>query len=182
MNPYSTLAIAKAVVQRLALSGPLKGLLQVNYFDAPGLIKTTSIVGYGLKPLVKFDGDDTLFKLWKNPDKTVLKSGTGAGLDALRKDYVDFCATKINDLLVAAKMEQGEDKWRINETTKNAVVTPTLVNGFIVCLRRLVEAGQVSAIANYRQSLTGLNGFHFKTYKSSQWKALGDAIHKKYFG
>jgi len=69
LNPYSTIAIAKEVTNRLSKKGPLAGLLQTNFFDSPEMIKTTSIVSYGLRPLLKLDGQDSLFAAWKSLNK-----------------------------------------------------------------------------------------------------------------
>ena len=69
---YSTIAIAKEITNRLSKKGPLAGLLQTNFFDSPEMIKTTSIVSYGLRPLVKLDGQDSLFSAWKESNKASL--------------------------------------------------------------------------------------------------------------
>ncbi|HZR34988.1 MAG TPA: hypothetical protein VFA75_06400 [Nevskia sp.] len=56
INPYSATAIAKRIAHELNVSGPYKGMLQAGFFDSPSKIKTTSIVSYGLRPLVKVVG------------------------------------------------------------------------------------------------------------------------------
>jgi DGQHR domain-containing protein len=186
LNPYSTISIAKAVVQRLYEAGPLKGLLQTNYFDPPNLIRTTSIVSYGLRPLVKLDGSDCLFSIWKEPSKLDLRqlqkakhesADTAPILDA----YVAFCAQKINDLLLAAKLTHGPDLWKIDEFSKNPILTPTFINGFVVCLRMLVAAGKVGSTSSYQSKLAGLDQFNFGAYKSSNWRALGEKLFTTYF-
>lgn len=59
LKPFSPTAIGKQVMQRLAKSGPLQGHVEAYFFDK-GKLKTTSIVSYGLGPLIKLGGDDSL--------------------------------------------------------------------------------------------------------------------------
>src|SRR6266404_5883034 len=68
VDPFSVIAIARAVVNRLASNGPLCGILEEVQFDT-GKLKTSSIVSYGLRHVVKPEGEDTLFKLWKHAEK-----------------------------------------------------------------------------------------------------------------
>lgn len=181
LRPKSTLAISKAIVEKLSRSGALKDMLQVHQFDDTTKIKTSSIVSYGLKPLVKFDGSDTLFNIWKHPSKESLKSANDdePPLDVLR-EYVEFCAKEINCLLLAAKMEYGQNEW-VPVTKEGGLLSPTTVNGFIVCLRLLVENGLTSSQTTYQQKLQGINKFKFGGYKSSHWKALGQKLFDNYF-
>ncbi len=181
LNPHSTIAIAKAIIQRLSETGPLKGLLQTNYFDPPELIKTTSIVSYGLKPLVKLDGNDSLFHVWGETKKGLLKTSGDSKDPTLLSSYIEFCATTINDLLIAAKLASGADKWKLDPSKKNHVLSPTVLNGFLVCLRLLISNGKVQSAKSYEKRLNGLSGFSFGSYKSSHWRLLGDALFKKYF-
>jgi hypothetical protein len=181
LRPKSTLAISKAVVERLSRSGALKDMLQVHQFDDASKIKTSSIVSYGLRPLVKFDGDDTLFKIWKHADKGKLKEASedDPPLDTLQS-YIEFCANQINHLLVAAKIQSGADNWR-PVAKDGGLLSPTTVNGFIVCLRLLVENNLVEAQAAYQSKMQGIEKFKFGGYKSSHWKALGEKLFNTYF-
>lgn len=181
LNPYSTTAIAKALIQRLSEAGPLRGLLQTNYFDPPELIKTSSIVSYGLKPLVKLDGTDSVFHLWQSPDKLKLKAASSESNEAILQQYVNFCADKINDLLLAAKLAYGPDKWKIDKTVKRHILSPTAINGFVVCLRLLIEHNRVATSNKYQTKLSGLDHFKFENFKSSQWRALGEHIYNEFF-
>jgi DGQHR domain-containing protein len=181
LNPFSPIAIAKAVIQGLATKGPLHGLLQTNYFDPPSFVKVTSIVSYGLRPLVKLDGTDSMFHLWNNANKEKLKDANSAGAKEILKAYIDFCVEKINDLLIAAKLANGPEKWILLPGAKNQFLTPTLINGFLVCLRQLIASGKTKSTATYKTKLDGLANFGFKNYKSSHWRMLGDALFAKYF-
>ncbi|MBX3724468.1 MAG: DGQHR domain-containing protein [Xanthomonadales bacterium] len=184
LNPFSTISIAKSVIQRLNSSGALKGMLQTNYFDSPGLLKTTSIVSYGLRPLLKLDGSDSLFSAWTDKEKmkmvTMQAGGQVEGADRILKDYVDFCVESINALLNAAK-KCDTSLWRLPENKKEKKLSPTVVNGFIVCLRQLVRHGKLGSSSSYEAKLSGLPTFKFDKYKSSAWKALGDDLFSTYF-
>lgn len=186
LNPYSTIAIAKAVVQRLNTAGALKGLLQTNYFDPPSMIRTTSIVSYGLRPLLKLDGADSLFGAWNKLGKERLRDLQRQHLPANAKDpvlaeYVSFCAKAINDLLIAAKRSDSPSRWILASKSSDRLLTPTVINGYIVCLRLLVENGKLGTIADYEERLSGLSSFSMTRYKSSHWRALGQALYQKFF-
>jgi DGQHR domain-containing protein len=186
LNPYSTIAIAKAIVQRLYESGPLKGNLQTNFFDPPNLIRTTSIVSYGLRPLVKLDGLDCLFSIWQAAEKAKLKElqkakHEAATTEAILQDYINFCAKKINDLLIAAKLAHGTEHWVVDEFKKNTTLTPTVINGFIVCLRLLVLNKKIATKDAYEKKFSGLDKFDFSIYKSSHWRALGEKLYDQFF-
>jgi DGQHR domain-containing protein len=186
LNPYSTISIAKTIIQRLYRSGPLKGKLQTNYFDPTNLIRTSSIVSYGLRPLVKLDGSDCLFSIWNESNKSQLRTlqkakHDKAQTDPILNEYVEFCAKKINDLLLAAKLAHGVDQWEIKEFSKNPTLTPTLINGLVVCLRLLIQNSKVSTKDSYQEKFAGLDSFEFSAYKSSNWKALGEKLYETYF-
>jgi DGQHR domain-containing protein len=100
LTPFSSTAISKGVITRLAKKGPLESLLHEHFFDE-GKIKTTTIVSYGLKPLVKLAGDDSLFKIWDNPMKSDLLNGVNL---KLLDEYKAFCADELNKILVAVKI------------------------------------------------------------------------------
>lgn len=177
VKPFSTTAISKAIITSMAKAGPLKGLLEESYFDEEYKIKTSSIVSYGLKPLVKFDGDDTLMKVWSHPDKTSLALENNK---ELLNEYVSFCAGELNKLLLAFKLNTASDKWSRLDL-KKCVITPTTINGFIVCLRELIKTNKISDEESYKTKLAGIDQFDFSTYKSSHWKQLGVALFNQFF-
>lgn len=185
LNPFSNIAISKAVVQRLNTAGPLKGLLQTNYFDPNNLIRTTSIVSYGLRPLLKLDGEDSLFSAWSVPSKHQLqalqKAQASGGDDGLLADYVLFCSRAINDLLVAIKVNDDQTRWKLADSAKDRHLSPTILNGYFYCLRLLVRNGTISTKASYQLALPGVATFDYSKYKSSHWNRLGEAFYKTYF-
>jgi DGQHR domain-containing protein len=183
LNPYSNIAIAKEITNHLALKGPLEDLLQTSFFDPPQKIKTTSIVSYGLRPLVKFDGDDTLFAAWPHPQKgrLQLESTMQSERKTLLSAYVRFCVECINAFLIAMKLSTGPDKWNLVPKKRRQFLTPTVINGFFVCLRRLARDSKLSTRESYERKLKGIDAFSFAKYKSSGWKALGDKLYEDYF-
>lgn len=183
LNPYSTIAIAKEITNRLSKKGPLAGLLQTNFFDSPEMIKTTSIVSYGLRPLVKLDGQDSLFAAWGNSDKATLadKETDLAIRKSLLESYLQFCVGEINKFLLAMMIKTGPDKWKIKTNRKEQFLTPTTINGFFVCIRKLVENKKLTSQSRYEIKLDGVESHSFGDYKSSAWKSLGDTLYTKYF-
>lgn len=183
LNPFSTLAIAKEVTNRISRTGPLAGMLQTNFFDPPDKIKTTSIVSYGLRPLVKTDGDDSLFSAWKDPqkaflhDKSVEAEKRKAALDA----YITFCAQEINDFLIEAKLALGPNNWKPSTPRDKQLLSTTTLNGFFVCIRLLIGANAQRGRAAYSQKFSKLPSVSFNEYKSSAWKALGSEIYSSCF-
>ena len=183
LKPYSTIAIAKEVTNRLARSGPLSNLLQTNFFDPPDRIKTSSIVSYGLQPLVKTDGIDSFFAAWGNTDKAKLVDRNANENDRrkLLAEYIEFCTAEINQFLLAAKMAVGPDKWKPSKPKDRQLLSTTVINGFFVCMRRLIESKNSRTEMTYRKRMTPLATLPFFNYKSSAWKALGDKIFEECF-
>jgi DGQHR domain-containing protein len=184
VRPFSGIAVARRVIAQLAKHGPYSGLFQLAYFDATTKIKTSSIVSYGLRPLVKFDGKDSLFGAWKNADKERLKarekkSTKGAGYDddlELLDKYVEFCVKSLNDFLLAAKLEFGTADWDVELEKPSVLLRPTSINGLIACMRRIIAAGLPLSHDSHRKRLSTIASFKFGTYKSSRWDALGEAL------
>jgi DGQHR domain-containing protein len=184
LNPLSTTAIAKEITNRLARTGPLKDLVQISVFDPPGRIKTTSIVSYGLKPLVKREGPDSLFHTWSHPDKERLAQLTDIGSDRpLLDHYIQYCVSTINTFLGAARSKLSSEKWIINEDkkTKGQWLTPTTINGLFVCMRQMAAHGHMRTYDYYARRLTGIDAFSIKNFRSSHWNALGQKLFQQFF-
>ncbi len=181
LNPYSPISLAKRVVKELAKRGPYKGLLQTGFFDSPYKIKTTSIVSYGLRPLVKLDGRDSLYSVWNR--KAMIHDGRGEISHAEAERYVAFCVEKINDFMLAAKLAHAE-AWNLGPSAKSRspLMKPTVINGLIVCLRRIIAAGLPLDSDFHKGKLIGLSTFGFDGYKSSQWQRLGSELFRTYYG
>ncbi|QNR87044.1 DGQHR domain-containing protein [Pedobacter riviphilus] len=183
ISPFSSVAIAKRILQGLNKSGPLGNLIE-QYWYEKGKIKTASIVSYGLKPLIKIEdikSKDSTYHLWENPDKVKLKIKDNEEHELLG-EYVDFTVEKIRDVLIAFKSKMDKDQWcAYSAATPNGILTVTFINGILNVLRLLIESNNVSTVEEYQKRLEGINGFGFKKYKSSQYRKMGLDIYKEYF-
>lgn len=183
LNPYSTLAIAKEVVNRMSRRGPLSGLLQTNFFDPPDRIKTSSIVSYNLSPLIKLSGDDSLFFAWNNKDKSRLTDSKSQPDErkALLNEYIDYCAKQINEFLLAAKFAIGPENWQVSTTKNRRFLNTTSIGGLLACIRLLITNKKLNGKTHYSSNLTNLSSINFSSYRSSAWKSLGEDIFEKCF-
>lgn len=181
IRPGSGIAIAKRVVQELGRRGPYKGMLQSSYFDPPTKIKTSSIVSYGLRPLVKLDGTDSLFTVWSHFDKAKLKDSNAPENAPLLEEYVKFCTDKINELFVEMKLAANSPTWDIEATPHSPLLSPTAINGMIVCLRKIIENGHQLSSKAHKKQLKNIPAVKFTAFKSSQWQKLGALIYEKHY-
>jgi DGQHR domain-containing protein len=171
LEPFDTLSIARRVVQELSESGPLDGILERNLFDA-GKLKTTTIVSYGMQPLVKLGGTDSLFHIWNDPSKDTLKDKSST---ELLDKYVSFAVDHIRDFLILAKGALGP-KWALRTKDGPGVLTVTSVNGLLILMRNLIASGELDA-TKLHVALTPLSGIDFTAAKSSQYAALAAKLH-----
>lgn len=177
VDPLSPVAIAKAVVSELAAKGPLAGELEQHYYDR-GKIKTASIVSYGLRHVVNPDVEHSLWRRWAKDN--ALHELT----PERRQDYVAHCAGKVSDMFYGFKQAvEAMGMWD-RDQKKSRALTITTINGVIFCLRMLVSEGRLPTREGYMQAFTKL-GLNFSpqgfTYKSSNWKSLGEEIHRQCF-
>jgi len=179
LQPFSQDSIARRIVNLLNEKGPLSDEFE-RYFYDKGKIKTTSIVSYGLKQLIKLSGEDTLFKVWNHSDKNQLAEKP---IESLAQEYIKFCAAEINVFMSAIRSSLPPDRWTADSKVKGRMLTTTILNGFIICLRLLVEHKKLYAFETYKNKFAAsdLSKFPFSTYKSSQYRKLGEALYEKYF-
>lgn len=177
LAPYSEIAVAKRVLGELNRTGPLAGRFGVYSYEK-GKIKTASVVSYGLRNIVKHQGDDSFFAGWSHPSKELLKSEQdGAPL----QEYIGHAVTSINIFLGAVRSSLKPEQWTSERDIANRVLTTTAINGLIVCLRLLVENGLTMSFEGYCAKLKSLSTFSFSNYKSSQYGAMGRELYKKFF-
>lgn len=177
LKPFES--IPRAVLESLNKKGPLERLFEVHYFDK-GKLKTTSVVSYGLSALVKLSGTDSMFSLWSDTKKNELLKKDN---EQLLQEYILFCTKEINNFLVAAKIELSQtNSWLItNRKEPKNVLNTTTINGFLICLRKLIEAKKTGNLEYYKQKLIGLTSIKFLEYKSSQYGDLGEEIYRNHF-
>lgn len=176
VNPFSATAIAKAILIKLTRKGALKDKLEEHVFDDAKKLKVSSIVSYGLKPLIKKDGGDSLFTAWPESDKKdeILLHKNRDYLES----YIDFCVDEINYLLNSIKISFPAG-WSIGH--ENKILTPTAINGFLKCLRLILENGDERGLEAYKIRFRKISEFDFSKYKSSQWNQLGSDLYIRYF-
>lgn len=183
VSPFSTIAIGKDILNRLNANGPLHNKLVSCSYDK-NKISTASIVSYGLRPLIKLDENalDSLFRIWNDSNKLKLKD-KNCNDSKLRDSYIDFCVEKIRDILLAFKQHLSKNNlWEpYSAINKQGVLGVVLLNGIMNVLRLLIENEQVSSVEEYKKSLNGVETFHFRDYKSSQYRKMGEKLYSDYF-
>lgn len=178
LEPFSAESIATRVIYALDEStGPLNNIVERYWFDQDKL-KTTSIVSYALKPLVKTTGKDSLFYLWTNSKKSSLVEDEDTELLAT---YVKFCVSEINKILSAAKSNLPSNLWTTDKKIEGRIITTTNINALLICLRFVINAGKTKDFDGYNNSFKKLGKFDFKAYHSSQYNRMAEEMFKEYF-
>lgn len=180
VHPYSAVAVAKSVIERMAATGPLAEFLQVHFFDT-GKIKTASIVSYGLRHIVALNAEVSLFREWPGPNKQAVRAKRNK---SALNEYIQYSATQLNLLVAGFKAAIPSELWTTNLKESRALTTTT-INGLIFCMRLLLENGELrDSMASYRSAFTRTNidfrpeGFE---YRSSHWRDLGRRLYDECF-
>ncbi len=176
LNPLSSVAISKQVLEQLASSGPLFGHVE-RYFYDKGKLKTSSVVNFGLVPLLKLGGPDSLFNVFAASEKDRLSDGDAT----LLPEYLKHCVTHINMFLNAVKTNVSSGRWTTDPKATRRLLTVTNINAFLITIRKLIEAGKPLDFASLKTSLTGFDAFDTKPYSSSQYNRMGIKIAADYF-
>ncbi|MEI1682583.1 hypothetical protein V8P49_15395 [Acinetobacter baumannii] len=182
VSPFSTIAISKRILRKLNENGPLNNMIEQYSFEK-GKLKTTSIVSYGLRPLIKIEEDknDSLFHIWPHTEKyKLLEKGTEEY--EILNEYINFCVEKIRDLFIGLKANLLKDQW-LPSSPKNplGIINVTFFNGILNLLRFIIENNNVQSSDDYIKTFKGLENFPFKEYKSSQYRAMGEKLYNDYF-
>jgi hypothetical protein len=177
LEPFSAISIATRILSGLAKEGPLSGHIK-QYLVDTGKLKTASIVSFGLRPLVKTSGIDSLFWIWLHPEKAKLVEQTD---DVFLGEYVDFCVKKINLFIGIVRSNLSKERWTTEPKVAGRVIATTYINGFLIVLRELIERGLPLDESYFAKSLVGLDGFDMSVYRSSQYNRLAKAIVDRFF-
>lgn len=178
LDPFAVESIAAHVLSQLGKSGPLQGVVEQYFFEV-GKLKTSSIVSFGLKPLVKTEGTDSIFSIWRHESRDDVARGSNR--EAL-EEYVAFCVSTINKLLVAIRKNLAPERWTTDRKTTKRVLTTTYVNSFLITLRLLIEAGTSLDDVDLENALNCIDAFDFSKYHSSQYKRMAAEIAETHFG
>ena len=177
LRPFSSESIAKAVISKMNSRHPTDGFFEEHFFDKEK-VKTTSIVSYGLKPIVKTGGNDSFYSQWSSQNKhRLLQEDDRAVLD----EYIDYCTTEICIFLSAIKASIPSEWWTTDKQVKKKVLTTSVINGLIICLRFLIENNQITDFEGYKKRLGNLVNFNFSGYKSSQYASMARDMYNSYF-
>ena len=178
IRPFLADSIARDVLDKLNDGqGALSGQFSQSFFDTGGL-RTTSVVSYGLRPLIRPSAPGPLFARWTDTEKDTFISFE---IDAARKRYIDYCASQIGLFFAAAKSRLPADRWTSSRAVPNRLLTPTLVNGLIGTMRQALDTGVDMTFENLHDRLSGLADFPFEHYKSSQYTVMSTALYKAFF-
>lgn len=178
LRPFSSDAIAKAVLNELNNHGPLGDVFERHFYDK-GKIKTSSIVSFALKPIVKLSGKDSFYHRWRNVDKKQLPDKNN---ERLLEEYIKYCVKELNIFFSAVKNCVKKEQWTTDRNQKNRALSVTVVNGLIICLRKMIETRKISTFPKYQESMKAIKRFPFGRYKSSQYSRMAEDIYKEYFG
>ena len=186
-KPFSTVAIARKILLKLNESGPLCDKFETLAFEKEK-IKTASIISYGLKPLVKLEGDDSLYSLWGNTNKERLKIASKENKEVytseeydILNEYRDFCAEQLRFLFIAFKEAIGQDQWKFRRKNTNNVLNVTFINGIINCLRNLIINKKTGNVTYYKEKLQDVSKFNFLNYKASHYAQMGRDLYEQFF-
>lgn len=177
MDPFAPVSIAKQVMERLAETGPLAGQIE-RYFFEKGKLKTTSIVSFGLGPLVKLGGKDTLFAKFDHPQKEKIAKGKSK---AALAEYIDFCANRIIELLNAVRVNVDPSKWTTDKRVEGRILTVTYVNSFLIVLRKVISSNKSMKFISLKSKFNGIGEFDFGKFHSSQYNRMADELFQEYF-
>ncbi|WP_156375642.1 hypothetical protein [Methylobacterium sp. Leaf125] len=172
LKPYSPDSIARKVMNSINDGkGPLNGLF-VKYFFDKSKLKTTTIVSYGIVPLVRIQEHDTLFQHWTYDQKVnVAKGDDSEGLE----NYIKYCSKNLDLFFAAIRAVVSKEKWTVDKKA-GGILNTTFTNGVISLFRRLVKLGKIGSFEYYIQILSELEKFDFNSYKSSQYNQMGEAL------
>lgn len=177
LNPFSATAIGRQVLQRLAKSGPLHGHIETSFFET-GKLKTTSIVSYGLGPLIKLSGTDSLFFPFQHDEKE--KIATGESPDGLEA-YLNFAVANINMFLSAVKSNIPASRWTADKRVSDKVLSVTFINAFLITLRLLIKGEHKLELTELRAKFDGIDQFSTEDFHSSQYGRMAEKIYEQYF-
>lgn len=177
-DPYLHDSIGKGVVSRLSQMSPLEGLIERYFFDRH-VLKTASVVSFGLRRLVRLDGNESLIHVWGTPERDAVKAKTN---DEALQEYVAFCANQLAMFLSAAKANLPVDAWKIASKEGSGILATVSLNGLIILFRKVVKAEGLSDFEGYSKKLKSLNKFNFKGYHSSHYNRMANEMMATIYG
>ncbi len=184
ISPFSPTAISESIILKLKDNGPLCGHISNHSYDK-GMLKTASIVSFGIVPLVKYDDSqdsDSLFKLWEKDEKQSLKA-TGCSDHELKKEYIDYCTKELLNLIIALRRCVSDGSWHTYDPkTRQGILSVTFINGFLNVVRCLIKDQNITLSSDgYYEKMKNIDFEELKRFKSSQYNKMGRFIYDNYF-
>lgn len=177
--PHSEETVARRIANSLNdKHGPLQDKFE-KPFETKHRMKITSIVSYGIKPLIKFSGDDSLMRTWANVNKGDLSIIEDMGLT---NEYITYCAKVLNEYFSAIRQIVPNHLWTADSKIKGRLLNTNNMVGLLWCQRLHIEKySKVIDAATVKSKMASLDSFDFSAFKSSQFSALGQALFDQYF-
>lgn len=132
-------------------------------------------MSFGVKSLVKLSGTDSLYHLWSKDNKSELIKGRSL---SLLDEYKEFCAKEINEFFIPVKVITSKaNNWTSDRSNPNRVLSTTVINGFIICLRKLIANNKTGDSNYYLKKMAPVQDMKFEEFKSSQYNKLAEKIY-----
>ncbi len=184
VRPFTSVAVAKSVISLLAKRGALRGELHDHYYD-DGVIKTSSIIAYGLKYLVALEDPNSPTSFISKWDREKAAKLSRTQDTSLREEFVSYCATQIG-IIWAGFYANIPEELQSAKNKESRAHSVTMINGLVYCTRRLLQENRLLVDMNGYSRAFASHGLDLRKgkfrFKSSQWKSLGDQIAKQCFG
>lgn len=172
-EPFSDLAIARRVVVRMNDRGVFKDSFQISQMDGHK-IKIASIIKFALRYLVEITEDldkPSLFQHWSGDKAALIRKDDEEALN----DYIEYIVDVVNTYFGVVRKEYATE-W-VDPETK--ILSITSINGFIIALRKSLNALGVGDDAFYRAIISRNHHDFTKTgfgYGSSHYNMFAEEM------
>lgn len=166
ITPESSLAIARAVINKLANDGALAGKLQISQFDPSDRIAAGSLAPYVGQQVMRVSS--AIHREWSNGEPRDISN------EQERTNYIEFCTAEFRDMLGAAA---GILKHKWKPVSEGGILSTTVVGGFILLLGKLVDYYPKDK-RDYSDILKPIATLDFSQYTGSQWAKMVRNISK----
>lgn len=93
-----------------------------------------------------------------------------------------FCVKEINEFFLPIKIiTSNAGNWTSDRNNPSRVLSTTVINGFIICLRKLIANNKTGNSEFYLKKLAPIATIKFEEFKSSQYNKLAEKIYKECF-
>lgn len=179
LEPLSPISIARKIILKLNQSGPLADVFEKHFYEQDK-IKTASIISYGLKPLIKFNGNDSLYSVWDDSDKNRLISGEQ--YDEVLNRYIEYSSSIIRNAFIALKQALDKERWAVAQGDNQGILSVVLINSILNLIRLCLENGRPCTQESFFQGFSKIEDISFiKEFHSSQYRKLGERLFNDFF-